>query len=86
MALMNRCAFGTCLRTEDTEEILTMFGHTARVGNLELHAGNFEFARRSDTKRVFVLDRDDYRYQSLRKNIGIYEVPHRMFAWPPGQR
>ena len=76
MALTNRCVFGTNLHFEDTEEILTMYGHTARVANLELHAGNYEYAKRSDTRRVFVLDRDDYRFMCLRKNIGVYEVPH----------
>ena len=76
MALTNRCVFGTNLHFEDTEEILTQYGHTARVSNLELHAGNAEYARRSDTRRVFVLDRDDARFMCLRKNIGVYEVPH----------
>ncbi|MBR0134173.1 hypothetical protein IJM16_02820 [Candidatus Saccharibacteria bacterium] len=76
MALMNRCIFGTALRHEDTEEILTKYGHTARVGNLELHAGNYEYSRRGDANWVFVLDRDDYRYISLRKNIGVYDIPN----------
>ena len=76
MALLNRCIFGINLHTEDTEEILTKFGHTVRVKNLELHVGNFEYAKRGDTRRVFVMDRDDYRFQSLRKNIGVYQVPH----------
>jgi hypothetical protein len=76
MALMNRCIFGINLHTEDTEEILTKYGHTVRVENLELHVGNFEYAKRGDTRRVFVFDRDDYRFQKLRQNIGVYQVPH----------
>lgn len=76
MALTNRCVFGINVHTEDTEEILTRYGHTVRVANLELHLGNHEYAKRSDTKRPFVMDRDDYRFQALRKNIGVYQVPH----------
>ena len=76
MALDSRCVFGTNLHFERVEETLTRYGHTARLGNLELHAGNFQYDQRSDTKRVFVFDRDDYRYIHLRQNIGVYEVSH----------
>ena len=76
MALESRCVFGTNLHTEYVEKTLTRYGHRDRFGNLELHAGNFQYDMRADTKRVFVFDRDDYRFIHLRKNIGVYEVSH----------
>jgi hypothetical protein len=76
MALESQCVFGTNLHFERVKETLTRYGHTARFGNLELHIGNFQYDMRADTKRVFVFDRDDYRFIHLRKNIGVYEVSH----------
>ena len=76
MAIENRCIFGTNLHSEVVEETLTKYGRTIKVANLELHAGNSQYAKRSDAGYAFVFDRDDCRYQSLRKNIGIFEVPH----------